>query len=95
MTEPTLPPEVEKPQTEAVYKPSPEEARRLFAQTIQEFARQGQLIIGPRDFKDWCDRYRISRPWVSARLKEAAAQGFLQPAGAAGRWRITSAPSQA
>ncbi|MFZ4240661.1 plasmid transfer protein TraB [Streptomyces murinus] len=69
-------------------KPSPEEARRLFAQALEEFESEGQMIVGPKDFMDWCDRHHLSRPWVSARLKEAAEEGRLQPTNATGRWRI-------
>ncbi|MYR85713.1 sporulation protein SsgA [Streptomyces sp. SID685] len=69
-------------------KPSPEEARRLFTQALEEFESEGQMIVGPKDFMDWCDRHHLSRPWVSARLKEAAEEGRLQPTNATGRWRI-------
>ncbi|MGW2821812.1 plasmid transfer protein TraB [Streptomyces sp. NPDC001443] len=69
-------------------KPSPEEARRLFADALAEFENDGQMIVGPKDFMDWCDRHGLSRPWVSARLKEAAEDGRLQATNTTGRWRI-------
>ncbi|MGW5279451.1 plasmid transfer protein TraB [Streptomyces collinus] len=69
-------------------KPSPDEARELFALAVEEFERAGQMIVGPKDFMDWCDRHNLSRPWVSARLKEAAIDGRLEPTNATGRWRI-------
>ncbi|MFF8728875.1 plasmid transfer protein TraB [Streptomyces sp. NPDC015171] len=69
-------------------KPSPEEARLLFAQALEDFETGGQMIVGPRDFMDWCDAHRLSRPWVSARLKEAAEEGRLEPTNTTGRWRI-------
>ncbi|MFI0812755.1 plasmid transfer protein TraB [Streptomyces echinatus] len=73
------------------HKPSPEEARRLFAQALEDFERDGQMIVGPKDFMDWCDRHSLSRPWVSARLKEAAAEGRLEATNTTGRWRIVPA----
>ncbi|WEO97851.1 plasmid transfer protein TraB [Streptomyces sp. FXJ1.172] len=73
------------------HKPSPEEARRLFAQALEEFESNGQMIVGPKDFMDWCDRHNLSRPWVSARLKEAAQDGRLEPTNTTGRWRIVPA----
>lgn len=69
-------------------KPTPEEARELFAAALEEFEQNGQMIVGPKDFTDWCDRHQLSRPWVSARLKEAAADGRLEPTNTTGRWRI-------
>ncbi|MEU3914453.1 plasmid transfer protein TraB [Streptomyces sp. NPDC029721] len=74
------------------YKPSPEEARELFAHALAEFEGAGRMVVGPKDFTDWCDRHNLSRPWVSARLKEAAAAGRLAPTTAAGRWRIVPVP---
>ncbi|MCF4139179.1 sporulation protein SsgA [Streptomyces sp. Tue 6430] len=73
---------------EAGRKPSPEEARELFARALEEFEEAGQMIVGPKDFMDWCERHQLSRPWVSARLKEAAVEGRLEPTNATGRWRI-------
>ncbi len=73
---------------ESGHKPSPEEARRLFEEALQEFERNGQMIVGPKDFQDWCDRHNLSRPWISARLTEAYRQGRLQDTGTTGRWRI-------
>jgi hypothetical protein len=72
-------------------KPSPEEARELFAQALEEFEDAGQMVVGPKDFMDWCDRHNLSRPWVSARLKEAALDGRLEPTNTTGRWRIVPA----
>jgi hypothetical protein len=72
-------------------KPSPEEARELFARALAEFEEAGQMIVGPKDFMDWCDRHHLSRPWVSARLKEAAGEGRLEPTNTTGRWRIVPA----
>ncbi|MFF5854335.1 plasmid transfer protein TraB [Streptomyces sp. NPDC012751] len=69
-------------------KPSPQEARRLFADALEEFERAGQMIVGPKDFMDWCDRNNLSRPWVSARLRDAAEEGRLEPTNTTGRWRI-------
>ncbi|MGW2228165.1 plasmid transfer protein TraB [Streptomyces formicae] len=69
-------------------KPSPEEARQLFAAALEEFERNGQMIVGPKDFTDWCERNNLSRPWVSARLVEAYKDGRLQETGKTGRWRI-------
>lgn len=69
-------------------KPNPEEARELFAQALEEFERAGQMVVGPKDFMDWCERHGYSRPWISARLKEAAQDGRLEPTAQAGRWRI-------
>lgn len=76
---------------EAGRKPSPEEARRLFAEALVEFERNGQMVVGPKDFMDWCDRHQLSRPWVSERLKEAAQDGRLEPTSTTGRWRIVPA----
>ena len=72
-------------------KPSPEEARRLFASALEQFERDGQMIVGPKDFYDWCERNNLSRPWVSARLTEAYREGRLEPTNATGRWRIVPA----
>ncbi|MFF8938730.1 plasmid transfer protein TraB [Streptomyces paradoxus] len=76
---------------ETGHKPSPEEARRLFAQALEDFERAGHMVVGPKDFMDWCDRNNLSRPWVSARLKEAALDGRLEPTNTTGRWRIVPA----
>ncbi|MDG5807482.1 plasmid transfer protein TraB [Streptomyces ossamyceticus] len=73
------------------YKPTPEEARRLFAQALSDFEEAGQMIVGPKDFMDWCDAHNLSRPWVSARLKEAAIEGRLEATNTTGRWRIVPA----
>ena len=70
------------------HKPSPEEARQLFARALEQFEAAGQMVIGPKDFMDWCDANGYSRPWVSARLRDAAAEGRLQPTNQTGRWRI-------
>ncbi|WP_394432507.1 plasmid transfer protein TraB [Streptomyces sp. SGAir0957] len=78
--------------TESGHKPSPEEARRLFAAALDEFEHRGQMIVGPKDFMDWCDRNSLSRPWVSARLKEAALEGRLEATNTTGRWRIVPDP---
>ncbi len=76
-------------------KPSPEEARELFAAALAEFEQNGQMIVGPKDFTDWCDRHNLSRPWVSARLKEAAQEGRLHATNTTGRWRIVPAMAAA
>ncbi|ASQ96250.1 plasmid transfer protein TraB [Streptomyces sp. 11-1-2] len=72
-------------------KPSPAEARQLFARALEEFETEGRMVVGPKDFTDWCDQNNLSRPWVSARLKEAAMEGRLEPTNATGRWRIVPA----
>jgi hypothetical protein len=72
-------------------KPSPEEARELFARALDEFEKNGQMVIGPKDFMDWCDSNGLSRSWVSLRLKEAAEDGRLAPTSQTGRWRIVPA----
>ncbi|MEV5877819.1 plasmid transfer protein TraB [Streptomyces sp. NPDC052101] len=72
-------------------KPSPEEARRLFADALAEFESEGRMIVGPKDFTDWCDRHNLSRSWVSLRLKEAAQEGRLEATNTTGRWRIIPA----
>ncbi|MFF9345635.1 plasmid transfer protein TraB [Streptomyces sp. NPDC014734] len=72
-------------------KPSPEEARTLFAQALDEFEAAGQMVVGPKDFMDWCDANDYSRPWVSARLRDAAMEGRLEPTNQTGRWRIVPA----
>ncbi|MCO4699320.1 hypothetical protein LRR80_05414 [Streptomyces sp. RO-S4] len=72
-------------------KPSPAEARQLFARALADFEENGQMVVGPKDFMDWCDRHGLSRPWVSARLKEAAQEGRLEPTSQTGRWRIVPA----
>ncbi|MFF4442037.1 plasmid transfer protein TraB [Streptomyces sp. NPDC001621] len=72
-------------------KPSPEEARRLFADALAEFESEGRMIVGPKDFTDWCDRHNLSRSWVSLRLKEAAQEGRLEATNTTGRWRIVPA----
>ncbi|WP_329592599.1 sporulation protein SsgA [Streptomyces sp. NBC_01362] len=69
-------------------KPGPEEARELFARALDEFEAAGQMVIGPKDFMDWCDRNNLGRSWVSKRLKDAAMEGRLQPTSQTGRWRI-------
>ncbi|WP_443044786.1 hypothetical protein [Streptomyces sp. DHE17-7] len=79
---------------ETGYKPDPAEARQLFAQAIAEFEANKQMVIGPKDFTDWCDRNGYSRPWVSERLKEAYLEGRLADAGR-GRWRIIPQMSNA
>ncbi|MGW2037009.1 plasmid transfer protein TraB [Streptomyces virginiae] len=70
------------------HKPSPDEARELFAYALDDFESAGQMVVGPKDFMDWCDRHQLSRPWVSARLKDAALDGRLEPTSVTGRWRI-------
>jgi hypothetical protein len=77
------------------YKPSPEEARQLFSQALSEFEEKGQMIVGPKDFNDWCDQHNLSRPWVSARLKDAYLEGRLKETGQTGRWRIVPALTSA
>ncbi|MFI9629169.1 plasmid transfer protein TraB [Streptomyces sp. NPDC052042] len=72
-------------------KPSPEEARELFGQALAEFEAAGRMVVGPKDFYDWCERNSLSRPWVSARLKEAALDGRLEATSKTGRWRIVPA----
>lgn len=72
-------------------KPGPEEARELFARALEDFEAAGQMVVGPKDFMDWCDANGYSRPWVSARLRDAAADGRLQPTNQTGRWRIVPA----
>ncbi|MFC8442681.1 plasmid transfer protein TraB [Streptomyces griseoincarnatus] len=79
---------------ETGYKPDPAEARQLLAQAIDEFEAEGRMVIGPKDFTDWCDRNGYSRPWVSERLKEAYLEGRLADAGR-GRWRIVPQMSHA
>ncbi|MBB4892384.1 hypothetical protein FHS39_001395 [Streptomyces olivoverticillatus] len=76
---------------EAGRKPSPEEARRLFANALAEFESKGLMVVGPKDFTDWCDAHNLSRSWVSLRLKEAAQEGRLEPTNTTGRWRIVPA----
>ncbi|BCL23013.1 sporulation protein SsgA [Streptomyces tuirus] len=76
---------------EAGRKPSPEEARRLFAAALEEFEGEGRMIVGPKNFTDWCDRHNLSRSWVSLRLKEAAQEGRLDATNTTGRWRIVPA----
>ncbi|WP_229848055.1 plasmid transfer protein TraB [Streptomyces melanogenes] len=72
-------------------KPSPEEARRLFAAALEQFEQSGQMVVGPKDFADWCERNGLSRPWVSARLTEAYREGRLEATNTTGRWRIVPA----
>ena len=79
---------------ESGYRPDPAEARRLFAQALEEFEAAGTMVIGPKDFRDWCDHNQLSRPWVSERLKEAYLEGRLADAGR-GRWRIVPQMSNA
>lgn len=74
------------------HRPTPEEARHLFAQALAQFESQGRMVVGPKDFIDWCDAHHLSRPWVSARLKEAAIEGRLEPTSKTGRWRIVPDP---
>nr|WP_107307964.1 plasmid transfer protein TraB [Streptomyces europaeiscabiei] len=69
-------------------KPGPEESRRLFEEALEEFERNGQMIVGPKDFREWWERNNLSRPWVSARLVEAYREGRLKETGKTGRWRI-------
>jgi hypothetical protein len=69
-------------------KPGPEEGRQLFAAALEEFERNGQMVVGPKDFREWWERNNLSRPWVSARLVEAYRDGRLQETGKTGRWRI-------
>ncbi|MET7484049.1 plasmid transfer protein TraB [Streptomyces sp. NPDC005538] len=76
---------------EAGHKPSPEEARQLFADALAEFEHEGRMVVGPKDFTDWCDRHSLSRSWVSLRLKEAAQEGRLDATNTTGRWRIVPA----
>ncbi|WP_105970461.1 plasmid transfer protein TraB [Streptomyces geranii] len=73
------------------HKPSPAEARRLFADALTQFENEGRMVVGPKDFMDWCDRHGLSRPWVSARLKDAYEEGRLEPTNQTGRWRIVPA----
>jgi hypothetical protein len=96
-------PEAELPDADATplfapdggHRPSPEEARYLFGEALADFEHRGQLVVGPKDFVDWCDANGYSRPWVSERLKEAASTGRLQTTGKAGRWRIVPALADA
>ncbi|MER7873622.1 sporulation protein SsgA, partial [Streptomyces solisilvae] len=76
---------------ESGHKPSPAEARELFARALEEFEEEGRMVVGPKDFTDWCDQNNLSRPWVSARLKEAAMEGRLEATNTTGRWRIVPA----
>lgn len=73
------------------HKPTPEEARRLFADALAQFETEGRMIVGPKDFTDWCDAHHLSRSWVSLRLKDAALDGRLEPTNQTGRWRIVPA----
>ncbi|MET8023840.1 plasmid transfer protein TraB [Streptomyces avermitilis] len=73
---------------ESGHKPSPEEARRLFADALAQFEDEGRMIVGPKDFMDWCDTHNLSRSWVSLRLKDAAVEGRLEATNTTGRWRI-------
>ncbi|GHE62069.1 sporulation protein SsgA [Streptomyces longispororuber] len=77
---------------EAGRKPTPAEARRLFAQALDEFEAAGQMVVGPKDFYDWCAAHQLSRAWVSERLKEAYLDGRLAETGKTGRWRIIPRP---
>ncbi|KAA6217434.1 plasmid transfer protein TraB [Streptomyces filamentosus] len=77
--------------TEKGHKPTPEEARALFEEALEEFETEGRMIVGPRDFTDWCETHGYSRPWISARLKDAALDGRLEPTNQTGRWRIVPA----
>lgn len=79
---------------ETGYRPDPSEARQLLARAIDEFEAEGRMVIGPKDFREWCDRHGLSRPWVSARLAEAYQEGRLADAGR-GRWRIVPQMSNA
>ncbi|MEU0198752.1 MULTISPECIES: plasmid transfer protein TraB [unclassified Streptomyces] len=72
-------------------KPKGEEARRLFEEALQEFERNGQMVVGPKDFHDWCEKHHLSRPWVSGQLKEAYKRGRVEDTGTTGRWRIVPA----
>ncbi|MFH9070254.1 plasmid transfer protein TraB [Streptomyces alboflavus] len=76
---------------EAGRKPSPEEARRLFGAALAEFEQEGRMVVGPKDFTDWCDRHDLSRSWVSKQLKRTAQDGRLEATEATGRWRIVPA----
>ncbi|MFJ7042297.1 plasmid transfer protein TraB [Streptomyces sp. NPDC101112] len=73
---------------ESGHRPTPEEARRLFDQALTEFEEQGLMVVGPKDFMDWCDQHSLSRSWVSKRLKDAALEGRLEATNTTGRWRI-------
>ncbi|MFD7137397.1 plasmid transfer protein TraB [Streptomyces sp. NPDC059894] len=73
------------------HKPTPEEARELFARALEEFEEEGRMVVGPKDFTDWCDAHSLSRSWVSLRLKEAAMDGRLEATNVTGRWRIVPA----
>lgn len=64
------------------------EALRLFAEAIAEFEANGQMVIGPKDFHDWCERNDYSRAWVVAELKAAWQAGRLKETGKTGRWQI-------
>ncbi|MGW7084887.1 plasmid transfer protein TraB [Streptomyces sp. NPDC054871] len=72
-------------------KPGPEEARRLLDEALAEFEAAGRMVVGPKDFTDWCDRNHLGRSWVSKRLKDAALEGRLEPTNQTGRWRIVPA----
>ncbi|MFD9405358.1 sporulation protein SsgA, partial [Streptomyces sp. NPDC060011] len=65
--------------------------RKLFAAALDEFEAEGVMVVGPKDFMDWCEANDLSRPWVSARLKEAALDGRLEATSQTGRWRIVPA----
>jgi hypothetical protein len=77
--------------TDTGRRPTPDEARELFARALDEFETAGRMVVGPKDFIDWCDANGYSRPWVSARLRDAAAEGRLEPTNTTGRWRIVPA----
>ncbi|WP_442803389.1 sporulation protein SsgA [Streptomyces pseudogriseolus] len=72
-------------------KPKGQEARQLFEEALLEFERNGQMVVGPKDFYDWCEKHNLSRPWVSGQLKEAYKQGRVKETGKTGRWRIVPA----
>lgn len=73
------------------HKPTPEEARRLLDEALAQFESEGRMVVGPKDFTDWCDKHGLSRSWVSKRLKDAALEGRLEPTTQSGRWRIVPA----
>ncbi|MGW6248381.1 plasmid transfer protein TraB [Streptomyces roseolus] len=69
-------------------KPKGKEARALLDQALVAFEEAGQMVVGPKDFSEWCEANNLSRPWVSGALRDAALEGRLEPTSQTGRWRI-------
>jgi hypothetical protein len=75
-------------------KPTPAEARAIFADFLDGLRRQGVTEMAPRDFAPIMQPGML-RAWIQARLKELVTQGQLTHDEETGTYRFTSPPKAA